>query len=63
MEKNDLTILKKYHDRWVAIEQNKENKVVGVGNTIQEALNQAKENGAINPLVTKVPSDYGTYIL
>jgi hypothetical protein len=63
MEKNDFTILKQYHNRWVAIEQNEENKVVGVGDTLKEALDQAAEKGVKEPIVTRVPSDYGTYIL
>jgi len=63
MEKNDFTILKQYHDRWVAIEQNEKNKVVGVGDTVIDALKQAKKNGVEKPLLTKVPNDYGTFIL
>jgi len=63
MKKNDFTSLQKYHNQWVAIEQNGENKVVGVGKTLAQALDRAKKKGVKNPILTKVPSNYGAFIL
>ncbi len=63
MDKNDLTILKQYHDRWVAVEKDGEYRIVGVADTASEALQQAQKIGVKEPMLTKVPREYGTYIL
>ncbi len=63
MSKNDLTILRQYHERWVAVEKDGEYKVVGVADTASEALKQAQKKGAKEPMLTRVPKEYGTYIL
>lgn len=60
---NDFTHLNKYHNEWVAINKDNENEVVGEGKTVQEALREAKSKGIINPILTKVPADYGTFVL
>ena len=63
MKINDFTNLKKYHNRWVAIEQDGNNEVIGVGNTLRQALEEAKKKGVKDPILTKVPADYGAFIL
>lgn len=63
MKKNDFTNLKRYHNQWVAVDQNDENKVVGVGKTLSQALNKAEKKGVKNPVLTKVPENYGAFIL
>ena len=53
------------------ISQNKINKagrtlqkeIKGIGNTPKEASIAAREHGEQNPILTKVPKDYNTYIL
>lgn len=63
MEKiKDLTVLEKYSDEWVALSPD-ESKVVGVGHTVKEALKASKQFGEQDPILTKVPKNYGTYIL
>ncbi len=64
MKNNDFTNLKKYHSRWVAIDQKEdENIVVGIGDTLEEALKQSQEKGVKNPMVTRAPANYGAFIL
>ena len=58
----DLTKLSKYHNKWVAI-SNDQKEIKGIGETPQQALNAAKENGEKRPILTKAPKDYSTYIL
>ncbi len=62
-EKTDLReILKPYSDNWVALSEDS-SKVVGVGDTPKKALKQASLHSEKNPILTKVPKHYGTYIL
>lgn len=63
MKKNDFTNLQKYHNEWVAIKEDDGNKVVGIGKTLIQALDEAKQNGVENPILTRVPSDYGAFVL
>ena len=55
-------ILKPYSDEWVALSED-EKRVVGNGKTIKGALEEAKENGVDAPVITKVPKEYGSYVL
>jgi len=63
MKKNDFTNLQEYHNKWVALEQDDNNKIVGVGDTLNSALKEAEKRGVKNPILTKVPADYGAFIL
>jgi len=47
---------------WVAISEDQE-RVVGTGATIEEALRQAKETGEKNPSIIGVPADGSALIL
>ncbi len=47
---------------WVAISEDQE-RVVGTGATIEEALRQAKETGEKNPSIIGVPDDGSALIL
>ncbi len=60
---NDFTHLNKYHNEWVAIDRSDRNRVVGEGKTAQEALRQARNKKIVSPILTKVPSNYGTFVL
>ena len=55
-------ILEHYSDEWVALSED-EKKVVGSGETIEKALERAKEKGISAPIITKVPKEYGSYVL
>lgn len=51
----DMTeILKPYEDKWVALTD--DNKVVGSGDTLEEASKEAKKNGYDDPIFMIVPS-------
>ena len=60
--KNLSKILKPYSNKWVALSE-KQDKVVGSGNSVREALELAKKKGEDRPIITRVPKDYGNYIL
>jgi Family of unknown function (DUF5678) len=47
---------------WVAISEDQE-KVVGTGSTIEEAIKKAKENGQEKPYVIRVPSEHSALIV
>lgn len=55
-------ILRVYHNEWVAL-SNDEKRVVASGKTLEKALREAKERGVDNPIMTKVPKEYGNYVL
>lgn len=43
--------------------QEKTGKVVGVGNTPKEAYVKSQKNGIKEPVITKIPKDYASYVL
>ena len=47
---------------WVAISEDQE-RIVGTGQSIEEALQQAKENGEKKPSIIGVPADGSALIL
>jgi len=53
---------KKYPNKWVAI-QEQTGKVVGVGKSPKEAVCQSQKKGIKDPLVTRVPKEYGFNVL
>jgi len=55
-------VLKGYSSKWVALSADS-SKVVGVANNPSEALAQAHDNKEQNPILTKTPENYGTFIL
>jgi len=60
---NTTLFAAKYRDRWVALES-KSGKVVGVGKTAIGAYEQSQKKGVKEPVLTRVPKNYGaTYIL
>ncbi len=62
-ENTDLReLLKGYSDRWVALSADS-NRVVGVADNPKEAVEQAYINKESNPVLTKTPKHYGTFIL
>jgi len=63
MENTDLReVLKQYSDKWIALSSDS-SRVVGVADVPGEALKQAHAHNEQNPILTKVPEHYGTYIL
>lgn len=55
-------ILEPYSNQWVALSED-EKRVVAAGKTVKEALEKAKEKGEDSPILTKVPTEYGNYVL
>jgi hypothetical protein len=63
MENTDLReVLKQYSDKWIALSSDS-SRVVGVADIPADALKQAYSHNEPNPILTKVPEHYGTYIL
>jgi len=58
----DLTMLEKYAEKWVALSSD-ESKVLGSGESPKQALEESIKKGEKNPILTKVPKSYSTYIL
>jgi len=48
--------------KWVAISQDQE-RVVAVGNTADEAIRQAAQNGEMNPYILRVPFEHSALVL
>ncbi len=62
MESIDLTkILKRYTKGWLALSQDYK-KVVGRGNTIRKALDQAKSSGVDDPIILRAAKSYGPIV-
>lgn len=55
-------VLKGYSNKWVALSADNK-KVVGVADNPSDALKQAHENKEQDPILTKTPQNYGTFIL
>lgn len=47
----------KYNGKYVAIKNAEDTTIVGSGNTPEEALDNAKENGTTNPFLLYVPEE------
>jgi len=54
--------LKGYSSKWVALRPNT-TKVVAVGTSPKSVLEKARKIGVDSPVLTRVPKDYGAYIL
>jgi hypothetical protein len=54
--------LKPYSNEWVALSP-KNNKVLSSGNDLSKVIETAHKKGEKKPVVTKVPKDYGNYVL
>lgn len=61
MSINWSQIFKKYKGKWVALKDD-EQTVVGVGNTAQEAWEEARKKGYSNPILTNMPKELVTYV-
>ena len=54
--------LKNISSKWVALSPIT-TKVIAVGMTPKSVMQKAKKMGTNNPVLTRVPKNYGTYIL
>jgi hypothetical protein len=54
-------IYEQYKGLWVALKED-EQTVVGSGKTLQEALEEASDNGYDEPIVTRMPKDLTYFI-
>lgn len=55
-------LLKGYANKWIALSADS-TQVVGVADNPKEAIKQAHAQKEQNPILTKTPENYGTFIL
>lgn len=54
--------LKSYSSKWVALKPDT-SRVIAVGDSPKYVIALARKNGIDSPVLTRVPKDYGAYIL
>lgn len=54
--------LKNISSKWVALNPYT-TEVVAIGNSPKSVIIKARKSGTDNPVLTRVPKDYGAYIL
>lgn len=54
--------LKDYSNKWIALQPGSM-KVIAVGLKPKSVIEKARKKGVSNPILTRAPKDYGTYIL
>lgn len=54
-------LFKKYKGKWVALKKD-ETTVIGSGETLKEALSEARANGYEKPILTRMPTQLIPYI-
>ena len=54
--------LKGYSSKWIALKP-QTTKVIAVGNSLKTVINKARNSGEDSPVLTRVPKNYGAYIL
>ncbi len=54
--------LRKYSSEWIALEPDTM-RVVTTGEAPRSVLKEARKRGVSHPVLTRVPKDYGAYIL
>jgi hypothetical protein len=57
-----IEILKKFRYQWIALDKDNE-KIVGNGNSIQEAIKEAEKNGVKNPALLYVSPELETCVV
>ncbi|MFH1287749.1 MAG: DUF5678 domain-containing protein [bacterium] len=63
MKAIDMTpIIKKYPGWFVALTYDRK-KVLGKGHTAKEAIDEAKNKGYKDPIITKIPNENRSYLL
>ena len=63
LKSQDLSkTLNKYSSKWVALKPGT-NDIIAVGKSAKTVINKARDSGVKSPVLTRVPKDYGTYIL
>lgn len=55
-------LLRPYEGKWVALDENK-TRVVGFGDSIEEALKVAKKSGVSRPIILKASNESSSYFL
>ena len=63
MKPLDMTpIIKKYAGYFVALDRDRK-QVFGKGHSPEEALQEARDRGENNPILTRIPEDNRSYLL
>ena len=57
-----VKIEKRYAGKWIALSDNRK-KVVGSGDSLKEALSNARKQGYKDPILSKIPRQFLEYIL
>ena len=55
-------IYKAYPNQWIAISDD-ESKVIASGTSLDKVIKEARKKGAKEPIVTKTPKEFKSYIL
>jgi len=55
-------LLRGHSNKWVALTSDSD-RVVGVADNIEDAIKEARSNNEENPILTRTPEHYGTFIL
>ncbi len=55
-------LLENHSEEWVALSAD-ESRVVSSGQKVGEIIEKAHKSGEKNPIITRVPKNYGNYVL
>lgn len=61
-EENLSKVLKKYSNEWVALSSDGK-RVISHGKFLRLVVEEAKKKDEPKPIMTRVPEDYGNYVL
>jgi hypothetical protein len=49
-------------DKWIAMSED-ESRIVGIGDTMEEAVSKAEERGVADPILMLTPNEWGPVVL
>ena len=61
MVKNRIE-LDRYAEQWVALAP-KTRKIIASGKTLKDAISEAHKKGELDPIMTRIPKRFNTYIV
>ena len=61
-EKRKKILLEAPPESWIAFSED-EDRVVAQGSTYEEVVAKSKENGELEPILTRTPKGWGSFIL
>ena len=54
--------LDRYAEQWVALSP-KTRKIIASGKTLKDAISEAHKKGELDPIMTRIPKRFNTYIV